>query len=54
MTSEIVSQVLFGEDFEILEKTKQWSRIKMHFDGMKLDRFKTISSYIRIKFQLAF
>jgi uncharacterized protein YgiM (DUF1202 family) len=31
--SEIVSQVLFGEDFEILEKQKQWSRIKMHFDG---------------------
>jgi hypothetical protein len=21
------------EDFEILEKQKQWSRIKMHFDG---------------------
>jgi hypothetical protein len=31
--SEIVSQVLFGEDFEILENTEQWSRIKMHFDG---------------------
>jgi hypothetical protein len=31
--SEIVSQVLFGEDFEILEKQKQWSRIKIHFDG---------------------
>jgi uncharacterized protein YgiM (DUF1202 family) len=29
--SEIVSQVLFGEDFEILEKQKQWSRIKMHY-----------------------
>jgi gamma-D-glutamyl-L-lysine dipeptidyl-peptidase len=31
--SEIVSQVLFGEHFEILEKLNQWSRIKMQFDG---------------------
>ncbi|HEY4617438.1 MAG TPA: C40 family peptidase [Flavobacterium sp.] len=31
--SEIVSQVLFGEHFEILEQSKQWSRIKMQFDG---------------------
>jgi len=31
--SEIVSQVLFGEHFEVLEQQKQWSRIKMHFDG---------------------
>jgi hypothetical protein len=31
--SEIVSQVLFGEHFEILEQQMQWSRIKMHFDG---------------------
>ena len=31
--SEIVSQLLFGEHFEILEQLKQWSRIKMHFDG---------------------
>lgn len=30
--SEIVSQVLFGEHFEILEQQKQWSRIKMQFD----------------------
>ena len=30
--SEIVSQVLFGEHFEILEQFKQWSRIKMHYD----------------------
>jgi gamma-D-glutamyl-L-lysine dipeptidyl-peptidase len=30
--SEIVSQVLFGEHFEILEQFKQWSRIKMQFD----------------------
>ena len=30
--SEIVSQVLFGEHFEILEKQKQWSKIKLYFD----------------------
>ncbi|UQD57288.1 C40 family peptidase [Flavobacterium sp. K5-23] len=31
--SEIVSQVLFGEHFEILEKQNQWSKIKMQFDN---------------------
>lgn len=31
--SEIVSQVLFGEHFEILEQDKQWSKIKIHFDN---------------------
>jgi hypothetical protein len=31
--SEIVSQVLFGEHFEISEQQNQWSRIKMQFDG---------------------
>lgn len=30
--SEIVSQALFGEHFEVLEQFKQWSRIKMQFD----------------------
>lgn len=30
--SEIVSQVLFGEHFEILENTKQWLKIKLYFD----------------------
>lgn len=30
--SEIVSQVLFGEHFEVLETQKQWSRIRLHFD----------------------
>lgn len=30
--SEIVSQVLFGEHFEIIEQDKQWSKIKLHFD----------------------
>ena len=31
--SEIVSQVLFGEHFQILEQLKQWSFIKMQYDG---------------------
>ena len=31
--SEIVSQVLFGEHFEVLVVDKQWSRIKLHFDN---------------------
>lgn len=30
--SETVSQVLFGEHFEILEQMKQWSKIKLQFD----------------------
>lgn len=31
--SEIVSQVLFGEHFIILEKSNQWAKIKLQFDG---------------------
>ena len=31
--SEIVSQVLFGEHFEIFETQKQWAKIKLQFDG---------------------
>jgi hypothetical protein len=31
--SEIVSQVLFGEHFEILEQLKQWSRIRIQYDN---------------------
>ncbi len=31
--SEIVSQVLFGEHFKVLEQNKQWFRIQMHYDG---------------------
>ena len=30
--SEIVSQVLFGEHFEIIEQQKSWTKIKLHFD----------------------
>ncbi|MBK0368220.1 C40 family peptidase [Flavobacterium agrisoli] len=31
--SEIVTQLLFGEHFEILEQINQWSKIKIQFDG---------------------
>jgi len=30
--SEIVSQILFGEHFEVLEYNKQWSKVKLQFD----------------------
>ena len=32
-TSEMVSQVLFGEHFKVLEKRKKWSKIRIHFDA---------------------
>ncbi|MEO6347880.1 MAG: SH3 domain-containing protein, partial [Aquaticitalea sp.] len=31
-TSELVSQVLYGEFFKILEQRKSWSKIKLTFD----------------------
>jgi len=31
--SEIVSQVLFGEHFEVLEQQKQWTHIRLQYDG---------------------
>lgn len=31
--SEIVSQILFGEHFQVLEQSKQWAKIKLHFDN---------------------
>ncbi|MCI2229605.1 C40 family peptidase [Polaribacter sp. MSW13] len=31
-TSEMISQVLFGEHFTIIEKQKNWSKIKLTFD----------------------
>ena len=31
-TSELVSQVLYGEFFKILEQRKSWSRIRLAFD----------------------
>ncbi len=32
-TSEMVNQVVFGEHFEVLEKTKKWSKIRLAFDN---------------------
>jgi hypothetical protein len=49
--TEVKSSVLFGEDFEILENRNNGLIKKYILMGMKVDRFKTISSYIRIKFQ---
>lgn len=31
--SEMVNQVLFGEHFEIIEKSKKWSKIRLDFDN---------------------
>ncbi len=31
--SEIVSQVLFGEHFEVLETQQQWAKIRLQYDG---------------------
>jgi len=31
--SEMVTQVLYGEHFKVLEKRKKWSRIRLAFDG---------------------
>ena len=31
--SELVSQVLYGDYFKILEKRKSWSRIRLAFDN---------------------
>ena len=31
--SEMVSQVLFGDHFEVLETHKNWSKIKLFFDN---------------------
>ena len=33
--SEIVSQVLFGEHFEVLETQNQWAKINLQYDGYK-------------------
>ena len=31
--SEMVSQILFGEHFKVLSKTKKWSHVRLAFDG---------------------
>ena len=53
--SEIVSQVLFGESFEIKETTKNWLRIQLHDDeyegwiDSKQARIISEESYSRLK-----
>ncbi len=46
--SELVSQVLFGEHFQILEQNQKWSKIKLDYDGYEgwIDnkQFKDISA----------
>lgn len=46
--SEIVSQVLFGEHFEVLEQTGQWSKVKLAYDDyegwMDTKQFQPISA----------
>ncbi len=32
-SSEMVTQILYGEHFKVLEKRKKWSRIRISFDG---------------------
>lgn len=31
--SELVSQILYGETFKVLENRKKWSKIRLHFDS---------------------
>lgn len=31
--SEMVSQILFGEHFVVLQKDKNWTKVKLHFDN---------------------
>jgi len=31
-TSELISQVLYGEHFKVLERRKKWSRIRLAYD----------------------
>ncbi len=43
--SEMVSEVLFGDHFEVIEKSKQWLKIKLSFDGYEgwIDKKQSIS-----------
>lgn len=45
--SELVSQVLFGEHFEVLEKNQKWAKIKLAYDGYEgwidIKQFKEIT-----------
>lgn len=52
-SSEMVSQLLFGEHFTIIEKDKKWSKIKVAFDGYEgfIDN-KQFTSISESEFQL--
>ena len=45
--AEIVTQMLFGESADVLEVNKNWTKIKMHYDGyegwMDTKQIKTVS-----------
>lgn len=45
--AEIVTEILFGESADILEVNKNWTRIKMHYDGyegwMDTKQLKTVT-----------
>jgi len=45
-TSELVSQVLYGEIFKVLEERKSWSRIRLAFD--KYEAWVDNKQYIKI------
>lgn len=45
--AEIVTQLLYGESLDVLEVDKNWTKIKMHYDGyegwMDTKQYKTLS-----------
>jgi gamma-D-glutamyl-L-lysine dipeptidyl-peptidase len=45
--SELVSQVLYGDVFKILEQRKNWSKIRLYFDGY--EGWVDTKQYIEIK-----
>ena len=53
-SSEVVSQILYGENFKILKKKKDWIKIKLNFDNyigyIKKNKFnKNFSPKIKVK-----
>ena len=62
--SELVSQLLFGDHFEVLENYKQWYKIKMYYDdyegwidnkqfqSISEDNYNAISSSVQISIKI--
>ena len=53
-SSEVVSQILYGENFKVLKKKKDWIKIKLNFDNyigyIKKNKFsKNFSPKIKVK-----